>query len=705
MLGALVGEILAEQRSPDFLDRGRTPAPRRDPAPRSATRRRRNWRRRWQASSSTTPATWCAPSPPISRRSTSPSACTASAAAATTSARAPAPQPGGLRDVLGGLARAGRQPRTNWSALLPRLRIEPVFTAHPTEAVRRALLKKEREIVTCLVDDIDRSRTPHERRADRERIRLALTASWQTAEAPPAQAERRRRVRARRLLPVGSAVPRAAGVLRSVRGRAATKRYGERCRCRTCSASAAGSAATWTATPTSAPTPSPRRSPASARWCWRRTGATSSRWARLLSQSLTRVAVSRRTARAHRGLPLALLPQPRPSCSPRHADMPYRNLLTLMHARLRATAARRSRGLRRRGGVPGRHRADRGQPARASRRARRRLRGAPPAPSRGVLRLPPGQPGPAPGLGHARRRAGRRCSDDPRLGNAQRATNALHACMRLLRRRAEPHRAGQRHVAQPTLEVFRAVARAAPALRRARLRPVHHQHEPQRRRCAGGAGAGAHRRLRRARRRGRAACRSTSRRCSKPSTISTPPRTTLRALFADPVYREHLAARGDRQVVMLGYSDSAKDGGMLASRWALQQTQVALTQLARDSGVRIAFFHGRGGSISRGGGKTERAVDRRAARFGRRLPAPDRAGRGDPSQVRHPRDRAAQPRAGHRRGAARDAAAARRRTARGRAGARSPPNWPRDSRAHYRALVHDDAAISRRTSARPRRST
>jgi len=83
---------------------------------------------------------------------------------------------------------------------------------------------------------------------------------------------------------------------------------------------------------------------------------------------------------------------------------------------------------------------------------------------------------------------------------------------------------------------------------------------------------------------------------------------TLRALFADPVYRAHLAARGNRQVVMLGYSDSAKDGGILASRWALQRTQIALTELARESGVRIAFFHGRGGSISRGGGKTERAV-------------------------------------------------------------------------------------------------
>src|SRR5690606_17018163 len=82
----------------------------------------------------------------------------------------------------------------------------------------------------------------------------------------------------------------------------------------------------------------------------------------------------------------------------------------------------------------------------------------------------------------------------------------------------------------------------------------------------------------------------------------------LVSLFDDPQYREHLRARGDRQVVMLGYSDSAKDGGLMASRWALQQTQIALTTLAHERGIRIAFFHGRGGSISRGGGKTERAV-------------------------------------------------------------------------------------------------
>src|SRR3546814_9507481 len=55
-------------------------------------------------------------------------------------------------------------------------------------------------------------------------------------------------------------------------------------------------------------------------------------------------------------------------------------------------------------------------------------------------------------------------------------------------------------------------------------------------------------------------------------------------------------------------SDSAKDGGLMASRWALQLTQVELAALARASGVRIVFFHGRGGSVSRGGGKTSRAV-------------------------------------------------------------------------------------------------
>jgi len=83
---------------------------------------------------------------------------------------------------------------------------------------------------------------------------------------------------------------------------------------------------------------------------------------------------------------------------------------------------------------------------------------------------------------------------------------------------------------------------------------------------------------------------------------------TLRALFADPVYREHLAARGDRQAVMLGYSDSGKDGGTVASRWGLQRAQVELLEAAQAFGIKLKFFHGRGGSASRGGGKIVTAL-------------------------------------------------------------------------------------------------
>ncbi len=83
---------------------------------------------------------------------------------------------------------------------------------------------------------------------------------------------------------------------------------------------------------------------------------------------------------------------------------------------------------------------------------------------------------------------------------------------------------------------------------------------------------------------------------------------TLRALFADPVYRAHLEQRGSRQWVMLGYSDSGKDGGTLASRWGLQRAQVELLEVAGAAGVRLSFFHGRGGSASRGGARIAPAL-------------------------------------------------------------------------------------------------
>jgi len=84
--------------------------------------------------------------------------------------------------------------------------------------------------------------------------------------------------------------------------------------------------------------------------------------------------------------------------------------------------------------------------------------------------------------------------------------------------------------------------------------------------------------------------------------------TILDALLRDPPYRAHLAARGDRQEVMLGYSDTNKESGFLASAWLLYGAQAALVEAARRHDVVLTLFHGRGGAIGRGGGPTNRAI-------------------------------------------------------------------------------------------------
>jgi len=79
-------------------------------------------------------------------------------------------------------------------------------------------------------------------------------------------------------------------------------------------------------------------------------------------------------------------------------------------------------------------------------------------------------------------------------------------------------------------------------------------------------------------------------------------------LFALPIYRKQVALRGDRQEVMIGYSDSSKESGFLQSAWALYGAQLDMTALGREQGVGVQFFHGRGGSIGRGGGPANRAI-------------------------------------------------------------------------------------------------
>jgi phosphoenolpyruvate carboxylase len=83
---------------------------------------------------------------------------------------------------------------------------------------------------------------------------------------------------------------------------------------------------------------------------------------------------------------------------------------------------------------------------------------------------------------------------------------------------------------------------------------------------------------------------------------------TLERLFQNPAYAAHLEARERAQTVMIGYSDSNKDGGYLTANWELHLAQRAIASVCARHGITLTLFHGRGGSVGRGGGPTNRAI-------------------------------------------------------------------------------------------------
>ncbi|HSL44533.1 MAG TPA: phosphoenolpyruvate carboxylase [Anaerolineales bacterium] len=80
------------------------------------------------------------------------------------------------------------------------------------------------------------------------------------------------------------------------------------------------------------------------------------------------------------------------------------------------------------------------------------------------------------------------------------------------------------------------------------------------------------------------------------------------SLIELPLYREHLATCNDEQMIMIGYSDSNKDGGYVMSNWALYQGQENITRVAQKYNIALTIFHGRGGTIARGGGPANRGI-------------------------------------------------------------------------------------------------
>jgi phosphoenolpyruvate carboxylase len=85
-------------------------------------------------------------------------------------------------------------------------------------------------------------------------------------------------------------------------------------------------------------------------------------------------------------------------------------------------------------------------------------------------------------------------------------------------------------------------------------------------------------------------------------------RDLMAQMFEDPLFKEHIVARNNFQEIMLGYSDSNKDGGYWTANWALNKAQYDLGMVCREYNIDFRLFHGRGGTVGRGGGQSNKAI-------------------------------------------------------------------------------------------------
>lgn len=512
-----------------------------------------------------------------------------------------APQPEGVHASLLRLREQGAA-YDEVAAWLPRIDIEPVFTAHPTEAVRRALLEKEQLMVASLINGLDGGRTPGERATDVERFRMALTSAWQTSDSSPVRPgveDEREHVG----FYVTEVLYRVMPVFYETLETAFRETYGTAPEIPRLLRFGTWVGGDMDGNPNVDATTIAQTLRAQRRAILKKYLKELGQLATLLSQSLGVIGVSPQVLQRIEEY-RARLPDAAARSRPRHGDQPYRLLNDLMRARLKATqddAPGGYAGPEEFAGdielILGSLEANKGIHAGwfAVRRLLWRVRSFGFHLARLDVRQESGV--------HARAVAAA-------LGDAQwEGRNAVERAALL-----GPYASGEKTLpasqdeGNPRLDaVFSALAEArrlhgADALGAYIISMAHDRADvltvlalARRGGLVDGDGDG-----------------------HVPLDIAPLFETvddlrhgpgTLRDLLADPVYREHLAARGNVQMVMLGYSDSGKDGGIAASRWGLQRGQVELLEAADELGIKLTFFHGRGGSISRGGGKTTRAVD------------------------------------------------------------------------------------------------
>ncbi len=513
------------------------------------------------------------------------------------------PQPGSLRQVVAALAADGVT-LEHLVQLVGQTRSEPVFTAHPTEATRRTLLVKHQRIARALVDRLDPSRTPAEERAALGRIRAEITTGWQTQElltSKPQVSDEVEHV----LFYLADVIYRVMPAFYEELEDALVATYGERAR--EVELPLAVGFASWVGgdmdgnpnvgPDTIATTLTRQRALIVARYVPEVRALAGE-----LSQSMMRVGVDGAIIR--RSMQYSgEFRETADSIPPRYRDMPYRVLLTLMARRLDATVVGDPRGYRSASGFVddlrlierslGQHKGHHAGRFRLRRTIRR-------AQTFGfhLVTLDVRQDA----LVH-REVVGRLLGNDVAEWLAHTPSRRAAVLTKALADHAKP--VGEPDaVARDTLAVFEAIREGRKRYGTGAIGPYIISMAQSTEdvlavlllaRWGGLADA-----------EGRVALDIAPLFETVPDLRRA--QDTMNALMAHAIYREHVARRGDRQVIMIGYSDSSKEGGLCASRWSIQRAQTELLAAMDAHGIATTFFHGKGGTVSRGGGKTHRAI-------------------------------------------------------------------------------------------------